>query len=127
MVALRASGGPGKAGGFKFTWRGAAVAASIRALAAQAMDDEAAEILADLQASIHKVTGEMAAMAFADVEIRGGKRTIVAGSDSEHAVYEELGTRFRPGHPIIRGVMDRHAPHLTQRLAALAAGGRLAA
>jgi hypothetical protein len=80
------------------------------------MDAEADEIEADLKSSIHMLSGEMRRAAFADVVTRGTKRTIVAGSGVPYAVYEEAR------HPQIRMVVDRHAPHVTQKIAAARSG-----
>lgn len=87
------------------------------------MERVAAEALDDLRASIHVDTGEMRDKAFAMVEVRGTKRTLVAGSAANHAVYEELGTSRRPGHPQIRQVVDRQAKRVTEAIRS-ARGGR---
>jgi HK97 gp10 family phage protein len=88
------------------------------------LEAEAQEVRQDLQASIHKITGRMARESFADVEVRGGKRTLVLGSDAPYAAYEELGTSRREGHPVIRQTADQHAPHITQRIAQAVGRGR---
>ena len=106
----------GQGGAARFMWRGATVLDSWIEQIQAGMEAEADEVLADLRSSIHVVTGDMRDKAFARVDVRGTKRTLVAGSDSEHAVFEELGTSRRPGHPQIRGVMDRHIPHVTEKI-----------
>lgn len=121
MAALRRSGGAGRR--FKFVWQGATVFQQIDAAIAQALEDEAKEIRLDLLASLHKITGRMAAESFAEVSVAGTKRQLALGSDAPYSVYEELGTSRRPGHHVIRSVADRHAGHITQRLKA-ARGGR---
>jgi hypothetical protein len=97
-------------------WEGATVQRAWEAQIAAGMGDEAAEIEQDLRSSIHMVSGEMRRQAFAEVETRGGKRTIVAGSGVPYAVYEEAR------HPQIRLVVDRHAPHVTRKIAAARTG-----
>ena len=107
----------GRGGGVQFTWRGATVLRAWEAQVEAGMRAEADEVLGDLRSSIHVWTGDMRRQAFARVEARGGgKRTLVAGSASEHAVYEELGTSRREAHPVIRQVVDRHIPHVTQKI-----------
>lgn len=124
MAVLRSAGGPYGQGAFRFTWQGATVQQAWLSQIQDGMQTEATEILNDLHQSIHVVTGEMRDKAFARVEVAGTKRQIVAGSAAEHAAYEELGTSRRPGHPVIRSVLDRHAPHVTQKIAAARKGGR---
>lgn len=116
MVAVRTAGGPGGQGSFRLTWEGATVQRAWEAEILAGMEAEATEILADLRTSIHMVSGEMRREAFAAVETRGTKRTIVAGSAVDYAVYEEAR------HPQIRMVVDRHAPHVTQKIAAARPG-----
>ncbi|MGE3267158.1 MAG: hypothetical protein AB7P40_00325 [Chloroflexota bacterium] len=124
MAVLRSAGGPYGQGAFRFTWQGATVQQAWLEQVEAGMQAEAAEVLNDLRQSIHVVTGEMRDKAFARVEVAGTKRQIVAGSEADHAAYEELGTVYRPGHPQIRGVMDRAAPKLTRRIAEARKGGR---
>lgn len=121
MAALRPSGGPGRA--FKFTWQGATVLRQIEAAVDQALKAEAAEIHADLEASLHKVTGRMAAESFADVTVAGTKRTLRLGSEAPYSIYEEEGTSQRAGHHVIRTVADRHVSHITPAIKS-ALGGR---
>lgn len=119
MAAFRLAGGPGGRGNFRVTWQGATVLRAIDQATQRAMDAEASEVLSDLVLSIHRKSGEMAEKAFAVVEIRGGKRALVAGSEADHAVYEEIR------HPQIRKVMDRHVGHVPPRIReALGGGGR---
>ena len=87
------------------------------------MERVAAETLDDLRATIPEDTGEMRRQAFATVEVRGTKRTLVAGSSAKHAIYAELGTSLRPGHPQIRQVVDRQAKRVTEAIRS-ARGGR---
>lgn len=117
------AGGPYGRGAFRETWNGATVLQQWQAQIQAGMERVAAETLADLRASIHVDTGEMRDKAFATVEVRGTKRTLVAGSAANHAAYEELGTVHRPGHPMIRAVVDRQAPRVTQSIAAARRGG----
>jgi hypothetical protein len=98
------------------TWEGATVQRAWEAQIAAGMEAEASEIEADLKSSIHMISGEMRRQAFAEVGVRGGKRTIVAGSGVDYAVYEEAR------HPQIRLVVDRHAPHVTRQIAAARSG-----
>lgn len=123
MPVTRSAGGPYGRGAFRETWRGATVLQQWQAQIQAGMEKVAADTLADLRASIHVDTGEMRDKAFAKVEVRGTKRTLVAGSAANHAAYEELGTIYRPGHPQIRGVIDRQAPRVTQSIAAARKGG----
>lgn len=121
MAALTPSGGPGRS--FRLTWRGATVSRQVDAAMRAALEDEAREVRADLQASLHRVTGEMAEKSFAEVTVSGTKRQLRLGSDAPHTAYHELGTSNYPAHPQIRAIADRHAPHITPRLRA-ALGGR---
>jgi hypothetical protein len=113
-MAVISQGGSG--GGVRFEWRGATVLKAWEDQIQAGMQAEAAEVLDDLRNSIHVQSGDMRDEAFAEVEVRGTKRTLRAGSASDHAIYEELGTSRRPGHPQIRGVMDRHIPHVTEKI-----------
>lgn len=112
MVAVTTAGGPGGRGSFRLTWEGATVQRAWGAEILAGLEAEATEILADLRTSIHMQTGDMRRAAFAEVAVRGTKRTIVAGSAVDYAVYEEAR------HPQIRAVVDRHAPHVTRKIAA---------
>lgn len=123
MTSPRVAGGPGR-GRFRQTWQGATVLQQWLGQVQDGLAAEAAELLADLRASIHVESGEMRDKAFAEVEVRGTKRTLTAGSAAEHAAYEELGTSRRPAHPVIREVMDRHQSHITQKIAAARKGSR---
>lgn len=122
MTSPRVAGGPRGRGAHRQTWQGATVLQQWLRQIEAGMEAEAKEILADLKSSIHVVSGEMRDKAFAEVEVRGTKRTIAAGSAAEHAAYEELGTSRRPGHPVIRRTIDQHAPHVTQKIAAARRG-----
>lgn len=121
MAVFRPSGGAGRA--FKLQWQGATVLRRIEAGVQKALDAEAAEIHADLQESLHKVTGRMARESFAEVTVSGTKRTLRLGSDAPYSVFEEQGTSQRPGHHVIRTVADRHVGHITPRLKAAVGGG----
>lgn len=110
MAVFRAAGGPGGRGPTRFTWQGATVLQAIDQAVRRAMEAEAQEIRADLFTSLHKVSGDNARSSFADVEVRGGKRTLVAGANMPYTFYEERR------HPIIRQVMDRHIPHVPPRI-----------
>lgn len=123
MVAVRTAGGPYGKGSFRTTWRGATVLKAWQDQIQAGMERVAAETLADLRATIHVDTGEMRDKAFATVEVRGTKRTLVAGSAAPHSAYEELGTSRRPGHPQIRQVVDRQSKRVTQAIAAARKGG----
>jgi len=123
MVAVRTAGGPYGRGAFRTTWRGATVLQQWQAQIAAGMERVAAETLADLRVTIHEDTGRMRREAYATVEVRGTKRTLVAGSAAPYAAYEELGTIYRPGHPQIRQVVDRQAPRVTQAIASARKGG----
>ena len=112
MATVRTAGGPSGRGAYRQTWEGATVLRAWETQIQAGMEAEAQEIEADLKTEIHEITGEMRRQAFARVEVRGGKRAIVAGSAVDYAVYEEAR------HPQIRLVVDRHAPHVTQKIAA---------
>jgi hypothetical protein len=114
MAAIRTGGSGGSA---RFTWQGATVFRAWEAQIQAGMEAEAKEVLDDLRASIHRWphapgddTPHMADEAFAEVTVSGTKRTLRAGSDSDHAIYEEAR------HPIIRQVMDQHVGHITERI-----------
>lgn len=119
MAAQRTSGGPGRSR-FTSTWQGATVLRQWQAQIQAGLEAESAEIEADLKASIHVDTGEMRDKAFAEVTVSGTKRTIRAGSRADHTFYEEVEPNH---HPVIRPTLDRHAPHVTRKIAA-ARGGR---
>lgn len=111
---IRSAGGPGGRGDFRQKWQGATVRRQIAAAIQGGMDDLAKSVLADLHEQLHKVSHEMADKAFARVEIRGGKRTLTAGSEAGHTAYHELGTSNFEGHPQIRQIMDRRIPEVTE-------------
>lgn len=115
MAVIRAAGKDA----VRLTWNGATVLKAWEDQIQTGMDAEADEVLDDLHASIHEVSGDMRRKAFARVEVRGTKRTLVAGSDSGHAVFEELEPN---NHPVIRTTMDRHIPHISQKIAAARRG-----
>lgn len=123
MVAVTRAGGPYGRGNFRTTWRGATVLQQWQAQIQAGMERVAAETLAELTSTLHRVSEEMADNAFATVAVRGTKRTIVAGSTAPHTAYHELGTTTFEGHPQIRGVVDRQAPRVTQSIAAARRGG----
>lgn len=59
--------------------------------------------LQDFRARVHVITGEMRDGAHVvPLPAQGGAR-VQGGSD--HDMYEELGTRYRPGHPAFRPSM----------------------
>jgi hypothetical protein len=120
MVALRRAGGPGQQ--FRYTWQGGRIAAQLQAAIAQGMEDEAKEIAEDLKATLHRWPESpihyLAEDSFAVVEVRGGRRTLVLGSDAPYTVYHELEP---DNHPQIREMADKHAPHITQRIKEAAA------
>jgi hypothetical protein len=122
MAVIRSAGGPGGRGNFRLVWQGATVLRAWDAQIQAGLRTSARQILDDLHQEIHVDSGEMRDKAFAEVLVAGTKRTIVAGSAADHAIYEELGTRFRPGHPQIRKVIDRNAPLVTQNIAQARAG-----
>lgn len=123
MVAARTAGGPYGRGNFRTTWNGATVLQQWQAQIQAGMETVAAETLAELISTLHRVSGEMADNAFATVAVRGTKRTIVAGSTAPHTAYHELGTTTFEGHPQIRKIIDQTAPKLTQHIAAARKGG----
>jgi len=123
MVVVRQAGTGGIAGSrgsFRFTWRGAAVANALDDAMQTAMEETAVEARTMAQGIVHVITGTLRASIFADVDARGasGRRTLVLGAHAPYAIFEELGTSSRPGHPYLRPVMDRIAPKLTERLRA---------
>jgi hypothetical protein len=66
----------------------------------------------------HIRTGDMVSKLYVNVVDEQGQRIrLVIGDSSEHAIYEELGTRFRPGHPNMRRALDYMAPRIKQALA----------
>ena len=109
MVALRSSG----QGNYKLTWQGATVRNAIDSAVQEAMDNLAEEIRAYLQATLHRITSRMANESFAEVEVRGGKRTLSLGSDAPYTIYHEL--RY---HPQLRETADLFAPQVTPRIQA---------
>ena len=111
MVAVRQVGKSGT-----FQWQGATVLKAWEDQIQAGMEDEADEVEADLKATLHRDSNQMADNAFAVVEVRGTKRTLRAGSTAPHTVFHELGTANFEGHPQIREVIDRHAPHVTQKI-----------
>jgi hypothetical protein len=113
MVVTRSSGGPGR-GAYTQEWRGATVLESWKQQIGDGCLALAQDILADLHQTLHVDTGESVRQAFSDVSLEGTKRTIRAGTGTDWAVYEELGTSRRPGHYRIRAVMDRQAPKLIE-------------
>lgn len=120
--AIRIAGGPRGRGAARFTWEGATVLRQWEAQIQAGMETLAEEIESDLRSNLHRVTDEMADNAFANVEVRGGKRTITAGSTAPHTAYHELGTSRYSAHPQIRQTIDRYAPRLTERIAAARRG-----
>jgi hypothetical protein len=119
MARFRLAGGHGRRRGApRVTWNGGRVVQAINQAVEDAMRDEATEVVADLKGSIHRISGRMAEESYAEVEVRAGRRTLVAGSTAPYAIYEELR------HPVIREVMDRHIPHVPPRIRAKLGGGR---
>jgi hypothetical protein len=110
MATFRQAGGPGGRGNFRLTWQGSTVLQEINQKLDRGLAAEAQEIRADLFTSLHKISGDNARSSFADVEVRGEKRTLVIGAAMPYTVYEEMR------HPIIRAVADRHVGHITQAI-----------
>lgn len=117
MVAARTAGGPYGRGNFRTTWQGATVLQAWQAQIQAGLEKVAEDTLEDLRVTIHEDSGEMRRQAFATVEVRGTKRTLVAGSAVPYAAYEELGTIYRTGHPQIRLVVDRKSKMVTKAIA----------
>ncbi len=114
MVSLRQSG----SGTLKFTWQGATVKQQINADVNRALNDLASEIRAFMQGYLHEITGRMKRESFAYVEIRGGKRTLVVGSDAPYTLFHEL--RY---HAQFREIADTFAPKVTPTLQKALNGG----
>lgn len=100
-----------------FKWNGPAVLGLIRGAQREGLEARARIVAAELRANIHRQTGQMAEQAFARVEEQGGRLVLVAGSTAPHAVYEELGTSRRPGHPVIRQTMDANVKQVPADIA----------
>jgi hypothetical protein len=113
MVATRSSTSGGK---HTVEWRGAQVLDAWKQQIGDGVQTLAADILADLKATIHEQSGAMRREAFAEVSVDATKRTIRAGSAVDYAVFEELK------HPQIRAVIDRQAPRLTALIRAARSG-----
>lgn len=108
-VGSRSSGG-----GYKFTWRGATVRREVDDNVQRAMEQLQKDILAYLHSTLHVYTGQMNAMAFAEIKVEtGGKRTLVAGSDAPHTLFHE--TRY---HPQLRETLDEFAPRVSEYMRA---------
>lgn len=81
--------------------------------ARETMDDLAKDIGPYLHSYLHRWTGEMADMAFAEVHKVPDGYELEAGSDSDHTFWHEV--RY---HPQLRATLDRFAPQIGPRLQA---------
>jgi hypothetical protein len=116
-------GGVRWAGGttnFRLVWHDREVVQQTDAIFRQAMVGLEAEALKAGQQfqQGHIRTGDLVSKLYAVVDGAVGSRIVLhLGSSSEHAIYEELGTRFRPGHPNLRRALDYMVPRLKTALA----------
>lgn len=122
---VRRSGGPYLGGRpFTFTWEGARVVKDVDDSVFDALEKLAAEIRAWEQANLHEDTREMKEKSFAIVTIRAGRRTLIWGSDANHTIWHEYGTRWYKAHPQFREIGKIFIPRVTPTLqAALKARG----
>lgn len=81
-----------------FNWFGDKVTAGVLGLVDRELEQKGQRWLAITRATVHVQTGEMRAGLFYKVE----NHTLIVGDTSPHAIFEELGTRYRPGHPAMR-------------------------
>lgn len=122
---VRRAGGPYKGGKtFRFIWEGARVTKQVDDATFDALKELAAEIEAWMQANLHVKTGEMKEKSFAAVTIKSGRRVLTWGSDAQHTLWHEFGTRWYPAHPQFREIGKLFIPRVTPTLkAALAKQG----
>jgi hypothetical protein len=103
---------------FKLRWNGDAVQRTdaIMKEAFTGLQSEALQAARQFQQG-HIVTRDLVDNLYAEVVAEQGRRlTLAIGSTSEHTIYEELGTRFRPGHPNLRRALDFMVPRLKTAL-----------
>jgi hypothetical protein len=119
MPTYRQGGGFRRPGDFNLSWRGGPVRQALIDAGTEVMERKADVILARLQSELHKLSGEMAEKAFAEVEVQSGNRIrLRAGSRAEHTSLHELGNANYEGHPQIREIMDQEIPTLIPELRA---------
>lgn len=94
-------------------WEGAKLSATVRNAARETMQGLRSDVDSWLHTNLHRWTGEMEAMAFAEYEEKGDELTVSGGSDSPHTFWHEV--RW---HPQLRACLDIHAPQMGPRLKA---------
>jgi HK97 gp10 family phage protein len=102
----------------QFIWRGTAIVAQLEAAIEAAMEDTAhdAETIAKSLARVD--TGEMREGLHADVTgIPGGLQMTLTG-DSDHTIFNELGTSRMSAQPMMRPAIDQAVPRLPGRVRA---------
>lgn len=101
MAALQSSG----RGNYRLTWRGSAVATQYKAALNAELNGVASDMLTWLKTNLHRVTGDMANQAYANVGVVGSRRVVRAGSTSDHSFWHEM--RY---HAQFRQCMDIFVP-----------------
>jgi hypothetical protein len=110
-VGFHGTGGPT----FKLRWNGDEVMEKTDTIFTEAMEGLRGEAIrvGRLFQQGHIQSGDIVNKMYAEVRHETGKRvTLALGSTSEHAMFEELGTRFRPAHPNMRRALDYMTPRI---------------
>ncbi len=104
---------------FSFVWHGTAIQRQVVDLNAQALEKVRAESEGYAKSVVHVLTGRLQRETYATLTTAPGPRwTMAIGSTAPYALFEELGTRFRPGHPQLRLALNWAAERVLHALAA---------
>lgn len=94
-------------------WQGAQLEQTVEQAVASMMEDLRKDVAAWLHTNLHRWTGEMEHMAFAELERIANGYVVHGGSDSQHTFWHEV--RW---HPQLRQCLDLFAPQMGPRLKA---------
>lgn len=88
---------------------------------AEGINGTMAACVSTSKSTVHVITGILQG-SIEIVEFAHGRQGRIAGkwgsASVEYAIWEEIGTSHRPGHPYLRPSADRHYPELARRIKA---------
>lgn len=112
----QAAGGPHGRANFRFTWRGGQFKNVFDDAVAEALADSAQAMEQDAKERVHVVTGQLRDSIRSTATVRGGRVTAILSASAPYALYEEIGTAFRPGHPYLRPALDAESDRIRGRI-----------
>lgn len=101
--------------GYELDWKGDDVVAKAQSAAAHGINRTMADCVTQSKATVHVVTsvlqGSLRIITFA-VPGAGEIFGLWGSVDVDYAIWEEIGTQHRPGHPYLRPSADLNYPKL---------------